>query len=507
MLAVLTATALTAYSQSVFIPAEDRVSDLVLELQARGYLRNLSAVERPWLISEIKNGISDEKNLFDSESNKLAQLILRIIEPSQNVESTNLSANLNFGVEVRGLFRENSEGYFYLRDKFVSRGYKNELGSIYNADFSVSQNDKWGLASRLIFDSDGENYPWYYGRAHNARIIGQFDYAYGYYKLEYLDIFFGRQRFDWGASPRGSLIIDDSAPPLDLLRLNLYLKPFRLTTFTSRLDNFYASPEREVVNRYLAGHRLSVSTGNGFEFAASEVVLYGGEDRPFELYYNIPIVLYYWESQNRKKDDNIFWVFDVSYSKRDLGRFYTQFVADDIQYEGNGPQKFAVQFGAHLFPAKLKGWSGLFEVNFVDTYVYGQRQFHNTYRYWNSTIGRLDSDQLEVFAGIYKRLFENYKIGVEYLRREKGEYDAIDTPPDLVPLNTEFPSGIVENINDIKILVELDRFERFQFGFAAGYQTIDNYKHLENSSLDQFYSNIRLSYNIDVGLPLWTKFH
>ena len=160
-----------------------------------------------------------------------------------------------------------------------------------------------------------------------------------------------------------------------------------------------------------------------------------------------------------------------------------------------------------MFPSDLSGWSGLFELNFVDTYVYGQRQIQNKYRYWNSTIGRLDSDQLELFAGIYKRLFAKSKLGVEYIYRDKGEYDALDAPPDVVPLDTNSPSGIVENINDIKFLFKVDRYEHFEFELSAGYQTITNYKHIENYSVDQFYSNIKISYDIDLGLPLWTKYH
>jgi hypothetical protein len=204
------------------------------------------------------------------------------------------------------------------------------------------------------------------------------------------------------------------------------LKPFRMSWFTSRMDDYADPLTGNLHNRYLSGHRLSLKPAKNLELALSEIVLYGGVDRLPELYYSLPIVLYYWEAQNRDIDDNVVWAVDGSFVFKKLGRIYLQMVADDIQYKSNGPQKWALQAGADLAPSRYPGWSSVIELNFVDTYVYGQRQRRNAYLNWGKTIGRLDSDQLEIFAGLYKLATSNIQLGAEFKHRAKGEYYAED---------------------------------------------------------------------------------
>ncbi len=147
------------------------------------------------------------------------------------------------------------------------------------------------------------------------------------------------------------------------------------------------------------------------------------------------------------------------------------------------------------------------EINFVDTYTYGQRQRRNAYLNWGTPIGRLDSDQLELFAGIYREVNADLRAGFEYTRRDKGEYDAEDIYPDPVPLDTKFPSGIVEKIDDIRLLCEWQIISETELKIALGYQNAKNYLHENVYSLDQFYSMVEISFGIEAGLPFWTKFH
>ncbi len=497
----------SALCQTVYIPIYDPVNRDITELQARGYLQNLKSTEKPWLRSDVMESIMADEMTLDPQSRELAARIMKLLEPPQRKPSERLSAAFNGGIGLRGLSRERRQGYFLRRDRFVSRNFKNELGSIYRAGWWISGDDRWGIDTRLLFDSDGTGYPWYYGTAHNHRIIGQFDHAYFALDLGRFDLLLGRQRLNWGPSLRGSLLLDAGSPPYDLIKYGFELKPFRLSGFASRLDNYFDMLTGEWNNRYLSGHRLLLRPGKGWEIAASEIVLYGGLDRLPEFYYNIPVLLNYWEGQNRKVDDNIMWGLDISWIKDKVGHFYLQFVADDIIYKSNSPQKFAIQLGAPLVPAKFESWSALLEVNFVDTYAYGQRKRRNAYLNWGTPIGRLDSDQLELFAGIYKKVNSDLRLGFEYTRREKGEYDAKDIHPSPVPLDTKFPSGIVEKIDDIRLLCEWQIIDESEIKIALGHQNVENYLHENGYSLDQFYSMVEISFGIEAGLPFWTRFH
>jgi len=494
-----------SYAQLIYIPTSDPVYRRIEELQTRGFLDGLSQSEKPYLVADIASAIITDEWEFDPLSKKIASDILDYLTPPQRHESELLSGGTAWGLDLRGLSRERREGYFYSRDLFVGRDFKNELGSVYHGQIWVSKESHWGFDSELIFDSDGTGYPWYYGTAHNARIVGQFDHAYMTFKFDRLGLLLGRQRLIWGPSPRGSLLINDSSPPLDMLAYSFSLNPFNLCGFSTRLDD-YVDPESGVVNRrYLSGHRIRLNPGVGLEIALSEIYLYGGPDREPEIYYNIPIILYYWEQQNRKLDDNAMWGLDISWTRPVFGKLYTQFAFDDIQRQHRGPQKIAMQFGAALTPRALPKWSGLFELNLVDTYVYGQRKRLNAYLNSGWPIGRLDSDQREYFAGIYREFTPLFATGVEFVGRDKGEYNAADLQPNMAPFGIKFPSGIVEKTRNISLIAEFQSKTVFGGRLSAGYETIRNYRHVDDWSLDQFFITVNMSVRFKTGIPLWKE--
>jgi hypothetical protein len=493
--------------QSVYIPSLDPVYDDIGRLIKKGYLADLHITQKPWIAGDVFRSILNDKPLMDSESENLADSILDRLKAPQGKIAKRLFGDFNLGFEIRGMSKERREGYHVSRGRYIDRGFKGELGSVYKAGWWISRDGRWGIDSRLIFDSDGTGYPWYYGTAHNARIVGQFDHAYGFVNLGYFKFHIGRQRIKWGPSSRGSLLLDDGSPPLDMAAAFFDLKPFRMSWFTSRMDDYADPLTGNLHNRYLSGHRLSLKPAKNLELALSEIVLYGGVDRLPELYYSLPIVLYYWEAQNRDIDDNVVWAVDGSFVFKKLGRIYLQMVADDIQYKSNGPQKWALQAGADLAPSRYPGWSSVIELNFVDTYVYGQRQRRNAYLNWGKTIGRLDSDQLEIFAGLYKLATSNIQLGAEFKHRAKGEYYAEDLYPDPVLQDEKFPSGIVEKTNDIALRFGWSGLRKLYIDGAVGFQKLENYQHRDNISFDQFYTAMTISYSFDLGLPLWTKYH
>lgn len=491
-------------AQQIYLPTQDPINEKITELQAMGYLTQLGRTERPWLIDDVVTAILESELTFDPSSKATAEAILEYLSPTQQVNSENIVSGGSARFEVRALSRERREGYFNLRNNLVRRGFRNELGTVYSGRFYLSRESKWGMDSQLIFDSDGTGYPWYYGTAHNGRIIGQFEHAYVNFAFDRFNFLFGRQRLQWGPSPRGSLIVDDKSPPLDMLRYGFQLRPVTISGFFSRLDDYHDT--LGVWNRrFITGHRIAIMPGKGWEIALSETYLYGGPNRLPELYYGIPLVLFYWEAQNRKLDDNAFWGLDISWVKSRLGHFYTHIVFDDIQRQHRGPQKFAMQFGTHLMPSKLAGWSGLFEINFVDYYVYGQRKRINAYLNWGWPISRLDSDQREYFAGIYRKLDKNYKLGLEFTGRDKGENYAADFQQSMAPFGVKFPSGTVEQTREIVARLSGSSAAGWHFDLRAGFQSIDNWRHSDGYSLDQFIASLKASYEFNFGLPFWKR--
>ncbi len=504
--AVITILANLSFGQMIYLPANDILMNDLEYLQARGYLADLKTTEKPWLLSTVIESLQSDSSNYDELSKQIAKRALHRLAPPQQDTERQLSADFNFGIQLRSLSREFNKGYFYEQNRFLAITPRHEFGSIYQGGFWFSKNNSYGIDSKLIFDSDGILFPQYYGTAHAAKITGQFDHAYMTFRAGRFDLFFGRQRIQWGPSPRGGLLIDKNIPPMDMIKLDFNLKPFTLSMFSSKLEDYWNPSNWQYENRYLSGHRLRINPGKGWEIAASEVYLYGGLNRMPEIYYNIPVVLYYWEAQNRGLDDNAFWSLDISWIKKNLGRFYGQFVIDDFQRKNRGPQKFAYQFGANLAPKQFPGWSALLEYNIVDTYVFGHRDPINVYMNWGKTIGRLDSDQNEYFAAIYKNLYIPLRLGVEFVGRKKGMYDAVDhQPSDAFPW-MPFPMGVAEYANDISLVSEFHGECKFDASANIGYQFIKNYMHQDGRKYNQLVANIKIGYRFDTGLPFWTKY-
>jgi hypothetical protein len=197
---------------------------------------------------------------------------------------------------------------------------------------------------------------------------------------------------------------------------------------------------------------------------------------------------------------------DISWTKRGLGKLYSQFNFDDIQRQHRGPQKIAMQFGAYLAPAILPNWSGVVELNIVDTYVYGQRWRYNAFLNYGWPLSRLDSDQREYFAGIYRRLGYQLKLGAEFVGRDKGEYDAAELQPGMAPFGVKFPSGLVEWTRQLALTADWNGTNGLTAHIATGYQTIRNFQHRSGISPKQFYGKLELSYDFSLGLPFWKNY-
>ena len=186
--------------QSVYIPVFDPVNDDIITLLDKGYLNDIHSSEQPWLVDDVVKAILDERVGFDFESYVLSESILEKLKAPQTLVSDRLFGGSEFGAEIRGLSRERRAGYFISRGRYFKRGFKGELGSIYKAGGWISRGGSWGISTRLIFDSDGTGYPWYYGRPHNARITGQFDHAYAYFDFGYFNVVAGRNRIVWASA-------------------------------------------------------------------------------------------------------------------------------------------------------------------------------------------------------------------------------------------------------------------------------------------------------------------
>ncbi len=177
----------------VYIPSQDHINEIILELQTSGYLDALSQTERPWLASDVIDAILEDELAFDPDGRALAEEILSYLQLPQRADNEPLTAGAAFRDRcARFIQGKPRRDIFTFATTFINRDFKSEAGAVFKGRVMLSREERWGIDTELLFDTDGTGYPWYYGRPHNARIIGQFDRAYIRFALDRFNFMLGR---------------------------------------------------------------------------------------------------------------------------------------------------------------------------------------------------------------------------------------------------------------------------------------------------------------------------
>ncbi|HID39341.1 MAG TPA: hypothetical protein EYP36_07485 [Calditrichaeota bacterium] len=197
--------------------------------------------------------------------------------------------------------------------------------------------------------SESEN--WLYGRVNEA-----------YMNLNYkgFNLFLGRMKRNWGDLTEKSLILSSNPYSYDHILFEYTAKHFKLSLLYAPLENRYGliyypdSTIAEVKNarRHLVGHRLDIQFSKNLQIAFTEMAVYGGENRPFELAFFNPMNFYYALQRNDRELMSGLWSLDVFYKPFPRLSLYAQFLIDDV-IVNNDPgvddrARFPDRLGLHI---------------------------------------------------------------------------------------------------------------------------------------------------------------
>ena len=169
-------------------------------------------------------------------------------------------------------------------------------------------NNRFIFQTRAVVDNRGEDDPNFFAQEWKKGLTGMFDRGYVGFRAKPFYFTFGRDYLRWGPAEEG-LLLSSNSPAMDFLSFEAGTGKFRLSFFTSRLDTIMIDtfPTPLPANRYISGHRINFKHPAGWEIGLSEMILYGGVDRPVELFYLNPVLPYYVEQYNHNVDDNSLW--------------------------------------------------------------------------------------------------------------------------------------------------------------------------------------------------------
>jgi hypothetical protein len=197
------------------------------------------------------------------------------------------------------------------------------------------------LANRTIVDQDYKVDPLYAGdlSESNSWLFGRVNDAYGHLNFKNIDLFYGRMHRNWGPVQSPSLILSDNPYTYDHFLFSYTYKKLKLSIIFARLEDIDALVKTQVdssavlirgARKFMVGHRLDLAFSKSFQIAFTEMAMYGGRDRDFELRFLNPLNFYYGLQRNDGLSISGLWNLDVFYKPHPRITLYLQGLIDDV---------------------------------------------------------------------------------------------------------------------------------------------------------------------------------
>lgn len=374
-------------------------------------------------------------------------------------------------------------------------GLKQEIAANYRNMFSLM------LRGRI--DSDGDRDSFFKGRRWDDKLVGYFDYATLAFRWKAVTLSYGRSFRVYGPGDFDRLLISDNSPPLDQLFAAFDYKRFRFEFFHTKLDNYYEKTD-STVSRYFVAHRIVFKPRYNLEVGLSETSLFGNTEGDPESHYLIPILPYYWEQWNNRKNDNIYMGIDFVWWPFKNTRLYGEILIDDFQIDFvSEPQQIGFDFGiSRLGFGSLSNLRVDLQYTQLRNWVYGQSKPSNAYFNEGVIIGSSlgpDADRLRYSLSYAVSQCLIVTAGGEYSR--KGEGEAVSAQPLPIPDDDKFPTGTVFRKWSNYVRAEVITGSLLNATMTAGYYSLDNPRpaYLDSESA---FVNLNLSYEFQRWLNL-----
>ena len=281
-----------------------------------------------------------------------------------------------------------------------------------------------------------------------------------------LEAFFGRDRFRWGPSRRGGLLLSGSAEPWTALGFAAQIGGRLRGTALHGTLNAHEG-------RYLAGHRLELAWGSRVVIGAAEVARY--ESPSPELLYVLSVVPYTVverlvqldtedANERRRQRNNVLWSADAGVRWARGQSSYLEVLADDIASEtSRAPDRLGLLAGHRaVFPAGARRVSAGFEAAKVWNLVYSvyyQDDCACDLSHRGEPLGFPDGpdvERIDLWADL--DLSRDWRVSVEASLRRHGEgrlgdaFDPADTSA--AGIDSSELSGTVETRRSAALITQ-----------------------------------------------------
>lgn len=423
-----------------YVPLDDPAYAFIDALLARGALRRLSALDRPYTVAELRAAI--DATPADSLG-RVPRAWLRTLERTATKHAPPPPDSTGDALRVRAALvplttAQSSEE----REATLARGGAGAYPGIWARGVGVA--GPIVVAARVSGDLALKHDTRYAGKTDRA-IAGRVEDGYVAAQWRFGELFAGRQVRSWGPHPISGLLIGRDAFSYDQLHARVGPRRLQLAMVVAKLDDM-AIGDDSVAQRWLGAHRL-LGRWRDLEVALSEAMVYGGVGRGFEPAFANPLNVFDLSQYNEGETGNVSYALDVAWRPRLAGVLAAQLLLDDFQVDDceplcQEPPSWGLTLAAEGVP--LFGDQRLFaSYTRVSNLTYRTPQPYEQYSMLGVGLGRNFADYDEARVGVDVALLAAAPLRayVAFRRQGQGDFRLPFPAPDAYAATPGFLDG------------------------------------------------------------------
>lgn len=288
---------------------------LLDQLRLRGYFTSLFISHRPFTRGAIAAELRRARSDIDAgrrQPSQAEQALLDLLAAEFRPELDELSgaaAPNRLKLDLIGTLDAVSRPHALERSDLVYYGINPMSGGTkpreaIRSTVSVGLGDHLALCHSLRADRNLKDDPAYIGKGFRGfNAYAEQAYVQGTFRPVHFTL--GRDFLVLGSGKSGNLLLSDNARTFDLYRVDLTASFVRFTAFGIALDDVpldtvivRGQGPVNTAKRFINGHRLDFRLAQWGSVGVSEVIIYGGPRRTFELAFINPVNFYHGEQLN-----------------------------------------------------------------------------------------------------------------------------------------------------------------------------------------------------------------
>ena len=323
---------------SPYLPLDDVAYAYVDALQARGQLRSLSLLERPYAVDAVRAAVGGAGACGPQRLCRALEQAMAKYAPAAAPDSSFLEANAGvYGIAQSSAMRE-----------LMRADERSSAGPGFTVRVLLQTPRVTGVF-RAVGDRRLRADPEFPGKQDRV-IAGRSEEAYLRARWRLAELAAGRVGRQWGAPQVPGLQLSPYAYSYDHLYGRLGGDRFHLSALATRLEDL-AGPGDSAAHRYFSAHRLAGRFGS-FEAGITESIVYGGPRRGLEPALVNPVNFWSLSQYAEDRELNVGYGADLAWRPRWGGWIAGQLLIDDVQVDAvEEPPSYGVTLSAEGVPA------------------------------------------------------------------------------------------------------------------------------------------------------------